>query len=230
MISETETTKVETEALETTAETIGVEAKTVKTETKTEKKVITRADLINLYKDQNKKDYKIEIIERAKFIACITVILFFVSLRFKVGYLGILAAVLIDLVVSISTLLKIAVLNKVQTIRVKNCIKKLMSNDFYIIKDTVKSTNEQCIRNIKVNSKNYYRIQFSDIRHRFFIDTDKDSNMGIEIGDEYYIILFNDGKYEAIDEVSIRPKVVGYFGSKQFCLDSELSNMIREAH
>ena len=219
-----------TEALETTAETIGVDAKTVKTETKTEKEVITRSDLINLYKDQNKKDYKIEIIERAKFIACITVLLLFVSLRFKVGYLGILAAVLIDLVVSISTLLKIAVLNKVQTIRVKNCIKKLMSNDFYIIKDTVKSTNEQCIRNIKVNSKEYYRIQFSDIRHRFFIDTDKDSNMDIKIGDEYYIILFNDGKYEAIDEVSIRPKVVGYFGLKQFCLDSELSNMIREAH
>lgn len=218
------------EALETTAETIGEEAKTVETETKTEKEVITRADLVNLYKDQNKKDYKIEIIERAKFIACVTVILLFVSLRFKVGYLGILAAVLIDLVVSISTLLKIAVLNKVQTIRVKNCIKKLMSNDFYIIKDTVKSTNEQCIRNIKVNSKEYYRIQFSDIRHRFFIDTDKDSNMNIKIGDEYYIILFNDGKYEAIDEVSIRPKVVGYFGLKQFCLDSELSNMIREAH
>lgn len=223
----------ETEALETTTETIGVEAigaeaKTVKT--KTEKEVITRSDLINLYKDQNKKDYKIEIIERAKFIACITVILLFVSLRFKVGYLGILAAVLIDLVVSISTLLKIAVLNKVQAIRAKNCIKKLMSNDFYIIKDTVKSTNEQCIRNIKVNSKEYYRIQFSDIRHRFFIDTDKDSNMNIKIGDEYYIILFNDGKYEAIDEVSIRPKVVGYFGLKQFCLDSELSNMVREAH
>lgn len=218
------------EALETTTETIGVEAKTVETEAKTEKEVITRADLVNLYKDQNKKDYKIEIIERAKFIVCVTVILFFVSLRFKVGYLGILAAVLIDLVVSISTLLKIAVLNKVQTIRAKNCIKKLMSNDFYIIKDTVKSTNEQCIRNIKVNSKEYYRIQFSDIRHRFFIDTDKDSNMDIKIGDEYYIILFNDGKYEAIDEVSIRPKVVGYFGLKQFCLDSELSNMIREAH
>lgn len=223
MISKTETTKVETEALETTAET-------AETETKTKREVITRADLVNLYKDQNKKDYKIEIIERAKFIACVTVILLFVSLRFKVGYLGILAAVLIDLVVSISTLLKIAVLNKVQTIRAKNCIKKLMSNDFYIIKDTVKSTNEQCIRNIKVNSKEYYRIQFSDIRHRFFIDTDKDSNMDIKIGDEYYIILFNDGKYEAIDEVSIRPKVVGYFGLKQFCLDSELSNMIREAH
>lgn len=219
-----------TEALETTAETIGAEAKTVETETKTKREVITRADLVNLYKDQNKKDYKIEIIERAKFIVCITVILLFVSLRFKVGYLGILAAVLIDLVVSISTLLKIAVLNKVQAIRAKNCIKKLMSNNFYIIKDTVKSTNEQCIRNIKVNSKNCYRIQFSDIRHRFFIDTDKDSNMGIKIGDEYYIILFNDGKYEAIDEVSIRPKVVGYFGLKQFCLDSELSNMIREAH
>lgn len=223
MISKAETTKVETEALETTAETIGVGAKT-------EKEVITRKDLINLYKDQNKKDYKIEIIERAKFIACVTIILLFVSLRFKIGYLGILAAVLIDLVVSISTILKIAVLNKVQAIRAKNCIKKLMSNDFYIIKDTVKSTNEQCIRNIKVNSKEYYRIQFSDIRHRFFIDTDKESNMGIKIGDEYYIILFNDGKYEAIDEVSIRPKVVGYFGLKQFCLDSELSNMIREAH
>lgn len=219
MISKTETTKVETEALETTTEAVE----------KKEKEVITRKDLVNLYKDQNKKDYKIEIIERAKFIACVTVILLFVSLRFKVGYLGILAAVLIDLVVSISTLLKIAVLNKVQAIRVKNCIKKLMSNDFYIIKDTVKSTNEQCIRNIKVNSKDYYRIQFSDIRHRFFIDTDKESNMDIKIGDEYYIVLFNNGKYEALDEISVRPKVVGYFGLKQFCLDSELSNMIREA-
>ena len=219
-----------TEALETTAETEERAVETVGVKTETEREVITRSDLINMYKDKNKKDYKIEIIERAKFIACVTVILLFVSIRFKVGYLGILAAVLIDLVVSISTILKIAVLNKVQAIRAKNCIKKLRSNDFYIIKDTVKSTNEQCIRNIKVNSKNYYRIQFSDIRHRFFIDTDKDSNMGIKIDDEYYIILFNDGKYEAIDEVSIRPKVVGYFGLKQFCLDSELSNMIREAH
>ena len=219
MISKTETTKVETKTVDTTTETVE----------KKEKEVITRKDLVNLYKDQNKKDYRIEIIERAKFIACVTVILLFVSLRFKVGYLGILAAVLIDLVVSISTLLKVAVLNKVQAIRVKNCIKKLMSNDFYIIKDTVKSTNEQCIRNIKVNSKDYYRIQFSDIRHRFFIDTDKESNMDVKIGDEYYIVLFNNGKYEALDEISVRPKVVGYFGLKQFCLDSELSNMIREA-
>lgn len=218
MISKAETTKVETKTVDTTAETAE----------KKEKEVITRKDLVNLYKDQNKKDYKIEIIERAKFIACVTVILIFVSIRFKVGYYGILAAVLIDLVVSISTLLKIAVLNKVQAIRVKNCIKKLMSNDFYIIKDAVKSTNEQCIRNIKVNSKDYYRIQFSDIRHRFFIDTDKTSNMDIKIGDEYYIVLFNNGKYEALDEVSVRPKVVGYFGLKQFCLDSELSNMVRE--
>ena len=177
-------------------------------------KEINKEELLQKYifKKTNKKS----ILEKIKTLIVILGIVLFILIEFVEFNINIIFALLFLCMIFCGYFFLIdSFSNITKKIKYKICTNKIKKNEFYILKDSISDILK--IDGRKENdSEPLLKVQFHNKNHWFYTDV----NESINIGDEYYIILFKRGNYgHVFSGLLVNPKIIDFYECKLYNIE-----------